>query len=157
MLLAVWSRWKNTGLWQMNGATEDSGDAQATAQIVVFCSAVVFAQKVPKIFNFIVYYMFPFSPRFNPRIRKVLFAMDVISSAYPLSTPIFCFALKSRFRDELRAIVDRCCYRCCPEARHHRTLPIEADIDRSSILQMDPIEEDLPVTRREEDSESIRR
>ena len=158
LLLVVWKRWRSSGFVfsQMNGATEDNGDAEANARIIVFCSAAVFALKVPLIFNFIVH-VFNLGFISNTRIIEALLTLHIITFAQPLSTPIVCFALKSRFRDELRAIVDRCCYRCCPEARHHRTLPIEADIDRSSILQMDPIEEDLPVTRREEDSESIRR
>ena len=151
ILLAVWKTWKRVGFSQMNGATGDNGDAQVTARIVVFCSAVVFALKIPTFF-IILHSFFQFGFRINKTIHKVFFAIHVIALASPLSTPNVCFALKSTFRDEMRAIIDRCCYRCCPRARCNcRTLPTEADSDRNSILQMGPIEEDVPVTSREEE------
>src|SRR6218665_437855 len=155
ILLVVWKRWKSTGVGQMNGATNEDGDAEVTARIAVFCSAVFFVLKIPKALHFIVYLMFKSWHR-NLIIQKFLFAIHVIALANPLSLPIVCFAVKSRLRDELRAFADRCCYRCCSGARHHRTLPLEADSRSNSVLQMGPIEEDLPVTGGEEDSEPNR-
>jgi len=144
ILLAVCRRWKSTGFSQMNGATNDYGETEVTARIAVLCSVVIFTLKVTKVFNLVVF-VFQLWPRFGVTFYRVIFAVDVISVAYPLSMPIVCFAVKSSFRDELRAIVNRCW--CFPGARHHRTLPLVADSDRNSVLEMDPINEDN--TRRE--------
>jgi|SRR6218665_2411162 len=157
LMLAVWKRWKSSFFVfnEMNGATEDNGDAQVTARIVVFCSAAILAVKVPLIFNFIVraFNLWSIS---NTRFIEAIFTMNMIAVSHPLSTPIVCFALNCKFRKELRAIVDRCCNGCCSRSWCHRTPPVEADSSSNSVLQMDIIDGNLPVTRREEDFEPIR-
>src|SRR6218665_2600570 len=157
LVLAVWKRKRspNFVFSHMNGATEDNDDAEVVRRVVVFSSASAFALKAPSALIFIAQRL-DFIARQNSRISKVLFALRLIYAAYPLSTPIVCFAVKSRFRDELKVIVDICCNRCCPGSWCHITLPLEAGINRSSILQMDPIQADASVTKGEEDSEPIR-
>ena len=155
LLLVVWKRKRSSNFVfnEMNGATEDNGDAEVVARIVVCSAAVDFVIRTPSLLIFIAHQL-SLIPRLPWGIRKVFYTIDLISAAYPLSTPIVCLSLKSRFKEELSAIVDRCCYRCCPRVRCQKTVPIEVDNNFNSVLQMDPIQDDFPVTSREEYSQA---
>jgi len=125
----------------MNGGSQDNGDVEVMVRIVLLCASVSIVIYAPLV---IVHVMYTFDSVGLKNIHIAFGAVRLIGFSSTLSTPIVCFAVKSRIRDDLKAIVQRCCYRCCPGSIFHGTLSPEPDSNDTVVLGMVPFEEDSP-------------
>lgn len=138
-LMVVCTRWRFSGFSFRQIDDDDdgnNGNAKDLVKASVCCATAVFFLRSPL---YLMYMLTEFH-FFHHYPYRLFFALHLISWTYPVSVPIICLVVLTRFREDVKSMTERCisfCRRIHSSARNR---------NRSSALQLDLIMIDPPAS-----------